>query len=107
MGFLQRLAHWAQFGRGWTSRVADIRATALADIALQPPYQSTDGVNDMPFLDGYKTYIVGLLMLAVGVAQALGIEVPAFGDYSGPQMIMEAFAVIFLRRGLKGDLGKV
>jgi hypothetical protein len=46
-------------------------------------------------------------MLAVGVAQALGIEVPAFGDYSGPQMIMEAFAVIFLRRGLKGDLGKV
>ncbi|WP_332716945.1 glycoside hydrolase family 108 protein [Pelagibacterium mangrovi] len=106
MGLLQRLAHWAQFGRGWTSRVADIRATALADIALQLPYQSTDGVNDMVFLDGYKTYIVGLLMLAVGVAQALGIEVPAFGDYSGPQMIMEAFAVIFLRRGLKGDLGK-
>ena len=60
----------------------------------------------MAVFDGYKTYIVGALMLIVGVAQALGIDVPAFGDYSGPQLIMEALAVIFLRRGLKGDLGR-
>lgn len=106
MGFLQRLAHWASFGRGWTSRVADIRATALADVALQPPSQTTNGVNEMAVLDGYKTYIVGVLMLLVGLAQSFGIEVPAFGEYSGPQMVMEALAVIFLRRGLKGDLGK-
>lgn len=61
----------------------------------------------MAFLDGYKTYIVGALMLVAGIAQALGIEVPAFGEYSGVQLIMEAFAVIFLRRGLKSELGKV
>lgn len=106
MGFLQRLAHWASFGRGWTRRVADIRATALADVAFQPPSQTTNGVQTMAILDGYKTYIVGALMLLVGIAQSLGIEVSAFGEYSGPQMIMEALAVIFLRRGLKGDLGK-
>lgn len=107
MGFLQRLTHWATFGRGWTNRVADVRATALADIALLVPSQPTDGVYDMAFLDGYKTYIVGALMLVAGIAQALGIEVPAFGEYSGVQLIMEAFAVIFLRRGLKSELGKV
>lgn len=59
----------------------------------------------MTFLDGYKTYLVGILMLVVGVAQMLGIDVPAFGDYSGAQMVMEALAVIFLRRGIKADLG--
>ena len=106
MGFLKRLAHWASFGRGWTSRVAEIRAAALADVGFQQLSQTTKGVDEMAVFDGYKTYIVGALMLIVGVAQALGIEVPAFGEYSGPQLIMEALAVIFLRRGLKGDLGR-
>lgn len=106
MSFLQRLANWASFGRGWTSRVADVRATALADVKFQPASQTTNGVMTMAVLDGYKTYIVGALMLLVGIAQSLGIDVPAFGEYSGPQMVMEALAVIFLRRGLKGDLGR-
>jgi hypothetical protein len=46
-------------------------------------------------------------MLVVGIAQSFGFDIPMFGDYSGPQMVMEALAVIFLRRGLKTDLGKV
>lgn len=29
MGFLQRLRHWDAFGRGWSRRVADIRARGL------------------------------------------------------------------------------
>ena len=30
-----------------------------------------------------------------------------FGAYSGPHLVMEALAVIFLRKGLKTELGKV
>lgn len=104
MGFLQRLATWATFGRGWTSRVTDIRATALSAVGLQPPSQSTKEIKEMNVFDGYKTYIVGALMLVVGIAQSLGFDIPMFGEYSGPQMVMEALAVIFLRRGLKSEL---
>lgn len=106
MGFLQRLSTFSTFGRGWTARVSDIRATALADAARLPVPSQPKGVNEMTVFDGYKTYAIGLLMLAVGVAQVLGLEIPVLGDYSGPQLIMEALAVIFLRRGLKADLGK-
>lgn len=106
MSFLQRLSTFSTFGRGWTARVSDIRATALADAARLPLPSQPKGVNDMTVFDGYKTYAIGLLMLAIGVAQVLGLDIPAFGDYSGPQLIMEALAVIFLRRGLKGDLGR-
>lgn len=106
MRFLERLAHWPSFGRGWTRRVAAIRAEALGDCALTPPFQQTKGVSQMSTLDGYKTYIVGAIMLAVGIAQALGIEVPPMGEYSGAQLVMEALAVIFLRRGLKSELSR-
>lgn len=107
MGFLQRLANWATFGRGWARRVTDIRATALDAVALQPPSQTEKDIEDMSVFGGYKTYIVGALMLLVGIAQSLGFTIEMFGEYSGPQMVMEALAVIFLRRGLKTDLGKV
>ncbi|AEQ50813.1 glycoside hydrolase family 108 protein [Pelagibacterium halotolerans] len=106
MGFLQRLANWASFGRGWTSRVSDIRATALSAVALQPPSQTEKDINEMTIFEGYKTYIVGVLMLVVGIAQSFGIDIAMLGEYSGPQMVMEALAIIFLRRGLKSELGK-
>jgi len=106
MGFLQRLANWASFGRGWTSRVSDIRATALSAVTLQPPSQTEKDINEMTIFEGYKTYIVGALMLVVGIAQSFGIDIAMLGEYSGPQMVMEALAIIFLRRGLKTELGK-
>ena len=101
MGFLQRLASWASFGR-----VNEIRVTALAAVALQPPSQTEKDIKDMNVFEGYKTYIVGALMLVVGIAQSFGIDIAAFGEYSGPQMVMEALAIICLRRGLKTELGK-
>lgn len=55
----------------------------------------------MTLLTGYKTYIVAALMLLAGLAQLLGIELPAMEGGSAGQLIMEAVAVIFLRRGLK------
>jgi lysozyme family protein len=108
MSFLERLSTFLTFGRGWTARVADVRQTALADAAHAPldPKSPTQGADEMHILDGYKTYAVGALMLVVGLAQTMGIEVPPMGEYSGPQLVMEALAVIFLRRGLKGDLGR-
>jgi len=106
MGFLQRLANWASFGRGWTSRVSDIRATALSAVTLQPPSQTEKDINEMTIFEGYKTYIVGALMLVVGIARSFGIDIAMLGEYSGPQMVMEALAIIFLRRGLKTELGK-
>jgi hypothetical protein len=45
-------------------------------------------------------------MLLVGAAQLAGISIPLFGDYSGMQLIMEALAVIFLRKGIKSEVGR-
>ncbi len=104
--FLQRLATWATFGRGWSNRVTDIRNTALADAAHVIFDQPKQGAEDMSLFDGYKTYAIGLLMLIVGIAQMAGVTIEAFGDYSGTQLVMEALAVIFLRRGLKSEIGR-
>lgn len=99
--FLQSLTAFPTFGRGWTARVADIRLSALADAATTKPQTETPEMN---LLNGYKTYAIGALMLIVGLAQIFGLAIPAFGDYSGSQLVMEALAIIFLRRGLKTEL---
>ena len=52
-------------------------------------------------LDGYKTYIVAGLMLLAGLAQLLGMDIPSFDGHSAGQLLMEALAIIFLRRGVK------
>jgi hypothetical protein len=52
-------------------------------------------------LDGYKTYIVAGLMLLAGLAQLLGMDIPSFDGRSAGQLLMEALAIIFLRRGVK------
>ena len=94
--FLQGLSTFPVFGAGWTSRIATIRKAALAAIA-----KPDTGGSIMTLLTGYKTYIVAALMLLAGLAQLLGIELPAMEGGSAGQLIMEAIAVIFLRRGLK------
>ncbi len=98
--FLMSLSTFATFGRGWRSRVEAVRKTALADArAVSPKFQPR--IDAMDFLSGYRTYIVAALMALVGLAQLLGIEVPVFDDASGGQLLLEAFAILFLRRGLK------
>lgn len=54
----------------------------------------------MEFLNGYKTYIVGALMALVAAAAMFGITIPGFEDIDAGQMIMEAFGLIFLRKGI-------
>lgn len=106
LSFLNRLASFAVFGKGWSSRVAAIRKAALAaagasSTSSTPAQRSTT----MDILNGYKTYITATIMLLAGLAQVLGIDLPALDSGSAGHLIMEALAVIFLRKGLKGDIG--
>jgi lysozyme family protein len=108
LSFLNRLKTFPMFGKGWTARVQAIRASALADAG------ESKRTNNLPkqwskameFLNGYKTYIVAAIMLLAGIAQVLGVELPALESGSAGQMVMEALAILFLRKGLKGDIGR-
>ena len=60
----------------------------------------------MDILSGYKTYIVAAFMLLAGLAQMLGIDLPTLDSGSAGSLVLEALAVLFLRKGLKGDIGK-
>ncbi|KRB01354.1 hypothetical protein ASD83_07565 [Devosia sp. Root685] len=100
LSFLQRLTSFAVFGRGWTRRVAEIRAAALADVKLPSMVQRR---TIMTMLTGYRTYIVAAFMIVAGLAQVLGVELPALDGGSAGSLILEALAIIFLRKGLKGD----
>ncbi|WIY53678.1 glycosyl hydrolase 108 family protein [Devosia sp. YIM 151766] len=104
LGFLRGLASFATFGRGWTSRVAAIRAAALA--VAPNTTSSKPGDMIMDILSGYKTYIVAAMMLLAGLAQMLGLDVPVMEGSSAGSLMLEAMAILFLRRGLKGDIGK-
>lgn len=108
LGFLNRLSSFPTFGKGWTNRVAAIRKAALAAVgaSTNPILPSSNWSSTMDFLNGYKTYIVSVIMLLAGMAQLLGIPLPALDGTSAGQLIMEALAVIFLRKGLKTDIGK-
>lgn len=107
LAFLSRLPTFATFGRGWTNRVAAIRAAALAAAGATAPANTiTLWRTIMDILNGYRTYIVAAFMLLAGLAQMLGIDLPALEGSSAGQLIMEALAVLFLRKGLKGDIGR-
>ena len=54
----------------------------------------------MTFLAGYRSYIVAAFMLAAGLCQLVGIDLPTLDGQSAGQLIMEAFAVVFLRKGI-------
>jgi len=104
LGFLKALATFPAFGRGWTRRVTDIRAAALA--AVPKSITIPRGAESMDVLSGYKTYIVAALMLLAGLAQVLGVDLPSLEGGSAGSLILESLAIIFLRQGLKGDIGK-
>lgn len=100
LAFLNGLSTFAVFGGGWTRRVADIRAAALADLKTVSSIQRR---TIMTMLSGYRTYIVAAFMIVAGLAQVLGVELPTLDGGSAGSLILEALAIIFLRKGLKGD----
>lgn len=107
LGFLNRLTTFAVFGKGWTARVASVRRAATGMAGTKNPAVKPLNWSDiMDFLNGYKTYIVAAFMLLAGLAQMVGIDLPALDGASAGHLIMEALAVLFLRKGLKGDIGR-
>jgi lysozyme family protein len=109
LGFLQRLAIYATFGRGWSRRVADIRAAALAMAGASPSSAGPNATAQpwsemMTFLSGYKTYIIALAMAVAGLAQLVGVDLPSFEGQSAGHLLMEAMAIVFLRQGIKKDV---
>ncbi|HEY8577625.1 MAG TPA: glycoside hydrolase family 108 protein [Devosia sp.] len=98
--FLSQLPAFATFGKGWTSRVNAVRNAALAAAATNSP-NIKQGTSIMDLLNGYKTYFVAVVMLLAGLAQLLGIDLPALDGNAAGHLIMEALAVLFLRKGLK------
>jgi lysozyme family protein len=105
LGFLQRLATWATFGRGWSRRVEIIRKAALAMAGETAPIPHQRR-QEMDVLSGYKTYIIAGFMLLAGLAQVAGIDIPALDGQSAGQLFMEGLAIVFLRRGIKGDVAR-
>lgn len=63
--------------------------------------QIKDHPQMLNILPGLKTYIAGALMILVAVASLLGVDVPAVDPNNALQTIMEGFAIIFLRQGVK------
>ncbi|WP_297111238.1 hypothetical protein [uncultured Devosia sp.] len=60
----------------------------------------------MDVLSGYKTYILAAFMLVAGLAQMLGVDLPALDSGSAGSLVLEALAVLFLSKGLKGDIAR-
>lgn len=108
IAFLKRLPAFPTFGKGWSRRVTAIRQVSLrvAGAAATISNQPTIGRTVMDLFNGYKTYLVALIMLLAGLAQVLGIDLPALDGGSAGHLIMEALAVLFLRKGLKGDIAR-
>ena len=77
--------------RGWFVQQATTRITN----------QIKDHPQMLNILPGLKTYIAGALMILVAIASLLGVDVPAVDPNNALQTIMEGFAIIFLRSGVK------
>ena len=105
MSFLMRLTTFAVFGRGWKRRVAAIRRSALILAGVNPEFKPTQRKPIMNVFSGYKTYIVGVFMLLAGIGQLMGVDMPGFDGHVAGNLIVEALAIIFLRKGLKSEIG--
>jgi hypothetical protein len=57
---------------------------------------------NLTFLVGYRTYLVAAAMIVAATTQLLGVDLPSFDGQSAGDLLMQAFAIIFLRKGIKG-----
>ena len=112
ISFLRRLKTFSIFGKGWVRRVNLVEHVALK--LVKKPLQNTPISNDKPskrniimnFLSGYKTYIMGAFMLLAALAQIAGVDLPGFDEQSSTELMLQALAFIFLRKGIKGGVVK-
>lgn len=114
--------NWANIAKGAYLKAYTSGETELPAPNLPPPQWETNPVqrwainfitglivsritkamegNKMDILSGYKTYIVAILMVLVALATLIGIEIPAVDPGNAGQIIMEALAILFLRKGI-------
>ncbi len=52
-------------------------------------------------LDGFKTYLVATAMILAALSQLVGLDIPSFDGHAAGQLLMEGFAILFLRKGMK------
>jgi hypothetical protein len=57
---------------------------------------------NLTFLVGYRTYLIAVAMILAAATQLLGVDLPSFDGQSAGDLLMQAFAIIFLRKGMKG-----
>ena len=105
LGFLRGLSSFAVFGRGWQSRIASVRRLSIAMTKETTPSIPTQENTSMNLLNGYKTYIICAAMILAAIAQLTGVDLPALDGQTAGQLLMEAFAIIFLRRGIESAKG--
>ena len=53
---------------------------------------------------GYRTYLVGLIMIAVGVARALGLDIPGFETIDPGLLITNGLSFIFVRKAISASV---
>lgn len=56
---------------------------------------------NLNILDGFKTYIVAAAMILAALSQLVGVDIPSFDGHAAGQLLMEGFAIMFLRKGVK------
>lgn len=56
---------------------------------------------NLTFLVGYRTYLIAAAMILAAVAQLFGVDLPSFDGQSAGDLLMQACAIIFLRKGIK------
>jgi hypothetical protein len=59
-------------------------------------------------LQGYKTYIVAVVLVVIAALKFMGIEIPGVSDNSDPgALISVALGLVFARHGAKTEVDKV
>jgi hypothetical protein len=56
---------------------------------------------NLNILDGFKTYLVAIAMILAALSQLVGLDIPSFEGHAAGQLLMEGFAILFLRKGMK------
>lgn len=110
LSFMQSLKHWVTFARGWSKRVRRVEKRALElagtqHIQEQDTQHSFEGNIVMKLFSGKKTLFTAGLMIAAGLAEAAGIDVPGVDSANAGMLIMEGLGFAFIRMGIRNDVG--
>jgi hypothetical protein len=77
----------------------------LIGLAIKQAVSKLKGSPMLNVFTNGKTYIIGALMILIGLAEMFGIDIPRVDGTNASQIIAEGFGFIFLRAGV-AKLGK-